>query len=105
MPAIWDEGESADVTLHALGLIPLGKHTIFMEKVDLENFELLTKESGQIAQVWNHRVSIQLHEDDKTLYTDEVQIYAGKWTAIVAFFARFFYRYRQSRWQKLARGF
>lgn len=104
MPAIWDEGESAEVGLYVLGVLPLGKHTIRMEKVDQENYELQSRESGQMAQIWNHRISIQPHGEGQTSYMDEVDIYAGKLTPLVAVFARFFYRYRQMRWQKLAKA-
>ena len=40
--------------------------------------------------------------DGRTLYTDDVDIYAGPLTTAVAAFAYFFYRYRQTRWQQLA---
>lgn len=104
MPAIWDQGESACLRLYLFGLIPLGDHQIYIERVDPERFEIQSREYGRLAQVWDHHIALEPYGLDATLYTDEVIIYAGELTPIVAWFARFFYRYRQTRWQRLARG-
>jgi hypothetical protein len=104
LPAIWKEGDEIETSLYAFGIIPLGKHRIKIQRIGRKEFEFNSKESGQIAQIWNHRILLENHIENKTLYTDDVEIYAGKITGFVAFFAKFFYRYRQTRWQKLAKA-
>lgn len=104
MPAIWDQGESARLRLYLFGLIPLGEHKVHIERVDFEHFEIQSREHGRMAQVWDHRITLEPYGLESTMYTDEVVIYAGELTSVVAWFARFFYRYRQTRWQRLARG-
>lgn len=102
LPAIWTEGKSQDLRLYAFGIIPLGKHNIYIERIDPEAYILQSREIGQIAQIWNHTIKLTLQEDGQTLYSDVVRIYAGKMTSLVAFFAKLLYRYRQTRLQKLA---
>jgi hypothetical protein len=104
MPAIWDQGESARLRLYLFRMVPLGEHDIHIERVNHEHYEIQSREHGRLAQVWDHYIKIEPHGADETLYTDEVVIYAGAITSIAAWFAKFFYRYRQIRWQKLARG-
>jgi ligand-binding SRPBCC domain-containing protein len=104
LPEIWHEGDSLQVNLTGLGCIPLGPHTIRAERIDAERREIQSRESGRMAEIWWHFISVSDHSDGRTLYTDEIDIYAGPLTGVVAAFARFFYRYRQTRWQTVIRN-
>lgn len=57
-----------------------------------------------MAQIWLHFIAITEHPGGRTLYTDEIDIYAGPLTCAVVAFARFFYRYRQTRWRMVVKG-
>ena len=102
LPAQWQVGETVELTLQGFMLLPLGSHNIHLVYADEEKRELLTNESGELAQIWNHRVAIEPSDDGQTLYTDEIDIYAGILTPFIVAFAYFFYRHRQTNWQKLA---
>ena len=102
MPTKWQVGDRATFQLKGLGFIPAGQHTIQLESIDPEQKILRSRESGSVASLWNHTIFIEPHDEGRTLYTDEIDFYAGALTPFVAAFAYFFYRYRQTNWQKLA---
>jgi hypothetical protein len=102
VPPEWGAGDSATFDLLAFGAIPAGAHTINVVEVDHARRKLSTREQGSAAQVWNHTIWVQDTGNGRTLYTDDVDIYAGPLTTAVAAFASFFYRYRQTRWQQIA---
>jgi hypothetical protein len=103
MPKEWFEGDRIRVNLTTLGFIPLGEHEIFIETVDMDTGVIHSMEHGHLIPSLDHRISLQPYGKHLTLYTDEVSVYAGIFTAILAWGVRFFYRYRQTRWQWLAR--
>jgi ligand-binding SRPBCC domain-containing protein len=104
LPDLWREGDSINFNLFGLGVIPLGPHTVNMERIDTAAREIQSRESGQMAEVWWHYVAVEEYPGARTLYTDEIDIYAGPLTGVVACFARFFYRYRQTRWRRVLSG-
>jgi hypothetical protein len=103
LPEVWREGASLHLHLFALGCMPLGPHTIHAERIDAERREIHSRESGRIAKVWRHFIAVTGYPGGRTLYTDEIDIYAGALTTAVAAFARLFYRYRQTRWHTVIR--
>jgi hypothetical protein len=104
LPEVWHEGDSIHFNLFSLGFIPLGPHTVNIERIDAAAREIQSRESGQMAEVWWHYVAVEEYPGARTLYTDEIDIYAGPLTGVVACFARFFYRYRQTRWRRVLSG-
>ena len=104
LPDLWHEGDSIHFNLFGLGFIPLGPHTVNIERIDVAAREIQSRESGRMAEVWWHYVAVEDYPGARTLYTDEIDIYAGPLTGVVASFARFFYRYRQTRWRSVVRG-
>jgi hypothetical protein len=104
LPPVWSEGDALELRLFIFGLLPLGEHTIRVERIDPESCEIQTRESGGLTRRWDHRISLQAIGEDQTLYTDEVALDAGRVTPLVARVAGFFFRYRQTRWQRLAKG-
>lgn len=61
-----------------------------------------TTERGGIIRVWNHELRFEPLGPDRCRYTDEIDIDAGRLTAIPVAFAELMYRWRQQRWRQLA---
>lgn len=101
LPERWQVGDSVDLKLYGLGFIPLGRHTISLERLDAVRLEIQSQERGQMAETWRHLIRAEPHGDGQTLYTDEIDIYAGSFTGVITAFAIGFYCYRQTRWQRL----
>lgn len=99
LPETWSEGDTVALHLYALGLVSVGPHTVHVVRVDRGQREIWTEESGDAAEVWSHHITVAPHPGGRTLYTDEVDIYAGERTWFIAGFARLFYCYRQTRWR------
>ena len=103
LPEEWRPGEKVALRLLGLGAIPLGDHDIAVARVDDKTRELESHESGQMAAVWNHLIHVKPYGDGQALYTDEVDLVAGPLNPLVGQLAYLYFRYRQTRWQALAR--
>jgi len=101
LPNNWQEGTTIMLRLYAFGILPLGKHSITITHIDPQNQTLQTTESGAMASVWQHRITLQTQQPGQTLYTDEILMYSGYLTRMMARWALWFYRHRQKRWLKL----
>ena len=98
-PKIWKEGESVKTRMRLFGLIPFGGiHTLYFEKINSVNHIIQTKENDDFAKVWNHKISLNKHNDTSIIYKDEIIIYAGLLTRFIAVWAKSFYIYRQKSW-------
>jgi hypothetical protein len=84
----------------AYGCVPLGKHTIRLEEIDPINFRIQSREKGLLINVWDHLIHME-NTDGGTIYTDEIELFAGYLTTPVAQWSLYFYKHRQKRWQKL----
>lgn len=102
LPSVWKEGATTELNLYGLGFLPLGRHVIAIDRIDPKTGEIQTRESSQLAPVWNHLIRIEPFGDGQTLYTDQVDISAGLLNPLVMQFALAFYRFRQSQWQDRA---
>lgn len=96
---IWKEGGSFEFSFRLFCFIPLGIHRINIIDFNSEK-GIYTVESNSHVPVWNHRIYL-VKEKNGTLYTDEVEIYAGWKTPFVALWAKMFYAHRQKKWIKL----
>ena len=101
-PDWWQAGESVAVNLYAFNRIPLGKHTLTVERVDAEAHEIRSREHNAFIHRWDHRIQVQYVAEDLTRYVDEVEIDAGLLTFPIWLFAQWFYRHRHRRWQQIA---
>jgi len=97
----WQIGRVYRLKLYFLKLIPLGWHTIRLVKMDKKANTISSRESGLLAQVWNHNISFREVGPGKVSYTDEIEIQAGCLTPAIWLFAHLFYRHRQGRWKVL----
>lgn len=104
LPAIWKEKDLVHLHLRFMDILPLGWHRILVERIDPESYRIQTRETGQYVPTWNHSIELQKTSDDKTLYTDKIDVYAGSRTDIVAGLASWFFRYRQGRLRKLSKN-
>lgn len=97
------EGLKMRGRLRFFHLFPGWEHEICVESVDEERCEVRTTERGGFVQVWNHLLKVEPLSEERSRYTDEIEIDAGAFTLIVWAFAHLFYRYRQARWRSLAK--
>lgn len=101
-PPFWAESDYR-VQVKLFGVVPLGRQTIAISIGALEGaFAVRDNGSGDLAQRWDHRITIVPDGEGRCTYRDEVEIEAGPLTPIVWAFANYFYRHRQRRWRKLA---
>jgi hypothetical protein len=99
----WAPGGSYRFRCYLFGVIPLGKHTIFIERIDPGAREIQSREHGALVRRWDHLIRLRPTADGRTLYLDEVEIGAGPLTPLMWAFAQWFYRHRQRRWRRIAR--
>jgi hypothetical protein len=103
LPERWPEGATLRFKIYLFGIIPLGTHTIFLERIDPAAREIQSRESEWLVRRWDHLVRIRSTGDGQTRYSDEILIDAGWLTPLVWLFAQWFYRHRQRRWRRVAR--
>ncbi len=101
MPEKWELQKTYLFKLFGYGFIPIGKHEIVPERIDREKNEILSQEHNKIVSVWKHLIRLEPTETNKTVYTDEVVLYAGIFTYFAALWSISFYRHRQRKWGKI----
>ena len=97
---IWKEGTVSAYKFKLFGFIPFGVHTIKVIHFGIDK-GIFTNEGNKYVPVWNHKIILEKIDDNKTRYTDIVDIGAGWKTAFVYLWAVCFYSHRQKRWIKL----
>lgn len=100
-PEKWIEGAAIYLRSYIFGLIPVGTRRIFFEKIDKSSMQLQSRESDPLTKQWDHLISVVPINETSCIYSDEVEIDAGVLTPLVWLWANWFYRHRQSRWNKL----
>jgi hypothetical protein len=103
LPDVWRPYRTLRLRLYAFSIIPLGMHSIFVERVDEAAREIRTREVDSLCRRWDHRIRVQDAGPGRTLYRDELLIDAGKFTLLVWLFASVFFRHRHRRWAVVAR--
>ncbi|MCC5949798.1 MAG: hypothetical protein JJT89_15200 [Nitriliruptoraceae bacterium] len=98
----WREGETVSGWLWLFGVLPFGRHTIRVARIDPAQFTLTSDEHGGLVRSWVHDIVLEPLDTDRTRYTDRVRIDAGWATLPVTAFAWLFYKVRQTRWRRLA---
>ena len=102
-PERWVEGAIVHCKGYLFGVIPIGMHSIFLERIDSASREIQSRESNALIHRWDHLIRAHPTAEGKTRYSDEVLIEAGLLTCLVWAFAQWFYRHRQRRWRRIAR--
>ena len=103
-PVQWKEGETFVFKMYVHCFFPLGRHTIHVVKMDRASHEIDTQEYNAAVPVWNHYIKMEELGPHATRYADTVDLYAGCLTPAVAWWTLRFYRHRQRKWQKIAKG-
>jgi hypothetical protein len=102
LPARWPSAGTVELRMFLFGWVPLGLHELRVETVDSGRREIQTRERDRMVRRWDHRISIVERGTDACAYSDEVEIEAGPWTALVWLFAQAFFRHRHRRWASVA---
>ena len=100
-PERWKDGQ-VQCKLYIFGIIPLGGHTIHIEKADDRDHQIQSRERDPLVARWDHLISIKPLDDKRSIYRDTIDIDAGWLTFTVWAWANLFYRHRQRRWRALA---
>ena len=95
----WRVGQIYEFKLRKFGFIPLGKHSI--EIVKITQNRISSVESGIFGNKWRHDIFLEEVADEKTRYTDLVDINSGILTPFIWVFAKIFYKHRQRKWKLL----
>jgi hypothetical protein len=103
-PPVWQQGEIYTTRMRIFGFIPFGgEHYLEVIEIDEASHSIKTREWDRRAKVWNHTIILKEHPDEGIYYTDEIEIYGGRMTGLITWFAKRFYIHRQKRWNKVAR--
>jgi hypothetical protein len=97
----WRAGDTFHFFLWLFRVLPGGAHAIHLETIDPAAFVIQSRERGSIVTIWDHRITLCAPTPEETLYADEVDLYAGFLTPLVAWWSIRFYQHRQRRWRKL----
>ena len=97
---VWEENAVFSFRFKLFGLISFGTHTINVISFS-ESGGIYTHEHNSHVPTWNHRITLEQIDQDRTKYTDEVEIDAGWKTPFVYLWAKAFYAHRQRKWIKL----
>jgi hypothetical protein len=95
-------GVEVQTIVSPLGIPPGSPHTFRIVRVDEDAMEIDTNESGGFIRAWSHSMKVEPIDDARCRYSDRIELDAGPLTPLVWLFASLFYRYRQSRWRRLA---
>ena len=95
---IWQVGSTSSYRFKLFGVIPFGTHTIRIERFDIDGIN--SRERNEHVPVWDHKITLR-DVDDRTEYTDEVEIKAGWKTSFIWIWAKAFYGHRHRKWIKL----
>jgi hypothetical protein len=98
----WEEGFDYELLIKPFGLINIwGVHHINVISLNKTKTEIITIEKNNICKVWNHKLTFKKVGECQTEYTDEVTLYAGWLTPILAHFLIYSYKKRHQNWDKL----
>jgi hypothetical protein len=101
-PERWLEGATTRWKTYLFGIIPLGTHSVYLERIDSAAREIQSRERDPLIHRWDHLIRVRAIDKDSTHYSDEIIIEAGWTTFLVWLFAQWFYRHRQRRWRRVA---
>ena len=102
LPDIWEE-KTYWVSMYLFGFIPIGKQAIVITyPTKGEDGKYAIRDNGFSPSIkkWDHTLTIK-PEENGCLYHDHMELDAGLLTPITGAFARYFYKHRQRRINKL----
>ena len=100
-PERWEEGKTVYCYCWILGIIPIGRRRLHLERIDGNKMEIQSRESDPVVKRWDHLIKVEPAEGARTRYSDSIEIDAGILTPFVWLWAKGFYLHRQRRWRKI----
>ena len=97
-PELWPVGQEVVMKTYLLQVLPMGEHRIEFVEWDDERHLARTQERGGATQMWNHTIRMTAIGPTETRVVDQIDIYAGRMTGLIVWFARRFYKHRRGRW-------
>ena len=97
----WEAGSTSAYRFRLFGCIPFGTHTIHIVRFDPDGIS--SREGNAHVPVWNHDIKLRPLDQNRTEYTDRVEIHAGWKTPFVWLWSEAFYAHRQRKWVELLR--
>lgn len=98
----WQEGFKYELIIRPFGLINIwGKHHINVLSINQAQKTIITRERNSVCKIWEHTLTFKKVNNSETVYTDEVILYAGGLTTILAKFLAYSYKKRHQNWNKL----
>jgi len=102
-PISWMPGATAAFRFRLFGILPMGLHTIRIERFDMET-GVQSREGNRFVPLWDHEIILNAIDASHTEYTDRVNIDAGWRTPFVYAWACCFYAHRQKKWVRLLKS-
>lgn len=105
-PLVWQNGPY-ETRMRLFNVLSLGRQIIRIELPEnpaTVPFRLRDNGHGQLANTWDHWITVSAIALDRCQYTDTVTVRAGLLTPIVWLFALGFYRWRQHRWRQFGQA-
>lgn len=96
----WEPDSVSSYKFRLFGIIPLGVHTIRVERFSIGN-GIYTHEGNRLVPVWNHEIILEPITGSQCRYTDRVTILAGWKTPFIYLWAKCFYAHRQRKWKTI----
>ncbi|MCT4580606.1 MAG: hypothetical protein N4A35_04245 [Flavobacteriales bacterium] len=101
-PKIWKVHTIVQTKVLLFHFIPIGGvHSIAFEKIDVTAYQIQTVERNRSAKIWNHTMELTAVSQQQTSYKDEIDVYCGFLTPIMARGVLLLYQYRRRRWKKM----
>jgi hypothetical protein len=98
-PESLEVGYRGSARLWWFGVIPSWTHHLVIER--LEATEIATREHGGPVHTWNHRLTFRALDENRCLYTDEIETDDGALGLVTRLFVRLMFRHRHRRWRLL----
>ena len=98
---VWEQGRTMKFRLWLHGFIPVGVHTIHIERLDGASHEIQSHESNRFVPIWDHFIEMEERGAGTTHYVDVVDLYASCLTPLVAWWSEKLYTHRQRKWQTI----
>lgn len=89
----WQPGAMYRFGFRVFGLLPMATTRSNLVRWD-KNWHIETHENNRIAKVWNHTIRLELPTDQRTRYTDIVELDEVALTWLVKGWSILFYRQR-----------
>ena len=83
VPDRWSEGLTVKCKLFVFGVIPMGVHTVHLERIDQQKREIQSREHDPLVARWDHLISIRPLDESRSIYRDTIDISAGVLTFVV----------------------